>query len=229
MVNENMSDDISDLLVDKVASINRARGALTALFRKILLDLNIQQKRWERLMEKYLNEPSRNIPKSGRKRSSERGNLNKQLARDPMTSKNFIKGLKFLCCKHAQFEVKLTIDGKVTTHGIDILTEGKENEAESMLFKKILLDLEIGPKEWDKLMEDYLNDPINEVPKYGKKRSGDKGGLNKQLTKPDMSFKNFMRGLRFLGCTHVRFEVTLTIGKKTTVHWVELVVSKLEG
>lgn len=47
-------------------------------------------------MLRWLEDPSNGIPDDGKRRSSARGNLSKEILRDDVSWKVFIKGLKFL-------------------------------------------------------------------------------------------------------------------------------------
>ena len=93
----------------------------------------------------------------------------------------------------------------------------------SKLFRQILLDVGVTPMQWSKLMQGYLTNPRNRVPKNGRDRSTHRGNLNKELRKPNMTWNNFKRGLIFLSPVKIRFEVHLTWNnKRTTLHGVTL-------
>ena len=72
------------------------------------------------LVENYLNNPLNNIPKTGKERSTERGNLMKQLKADDMSIKVFLKALSVLQPKHIRFTVEFTNQrNRTTSHSID--------------------------------------------------------------------------------------------------------------
>jgi hypothetical protein len=88
---------------------------LAALFRTILFDLGITTARFNTLLERYL--ISSNMPKNIETVSSLRGNLKKELLKNTMSFKVFIKGLVFLNVK--KFELKITLyhgNNQVTIH-----------------------------------------------------------------------------------------------------------------
>ena len=93
---------------------------LSRLFNKIRYDLGITPARVGLLVENYLNNPLNNIPKTGKERSTERGNLMKQLKADDMSIKVFLKALSVLQPKHIRFTVEFTNQrDRTTSHSID--------------------------------------------------------------------------------------------------------------
>lgn len=72
---------------------------------------------------------------------------------------------------------------------------------------------------WDRLMNQYINDARNCVPRNKKDQSSARGNLQKELLKPEMTWKVFLKGIRFLGITS--FEINI-IAKhangKQTIH-----------
>jgi hypothetical protein len=109
--------NIYSLLNSSDKKENEARNVLSKLFRRICRECNILPSRYDMLMKKYLDDPRNKIPKEGKKRSSDRNNLNKELARDDMTYNTFLKALRLL----APERVKLTVSlewraGIVTEH-----------------------------------------------------------------------------------------------------------------
>lgn len=106
-------DDDQDLLNDPDKRVGEARGVLSALFRQLLVLRDIDGWLWDRLMKSFLNDPRNGIQNNSRDRSSARGNLNKELKRDDMTWRVFLKALYFLDPVRVVFTVKVTFkDGK---------------------------------------------------------------------------------------------------------------------
>lgn len=72
---------------------------------------------------------------------------------------------------------------------------------------------------WDRLMDQYINDARNCIPRNKKDQSSARGNLQKELSKPEMTWKVFLKGIRFLGI--ISFEIKI-IAKhangKQTVH-----------
>ena len=130
-------DDDQDLLNDPDKRVREARGVLSVLWRQLLMVLNIDGWRWDKLMRKYLADPRNGIQNNSRDRSSARGNLNKELKRDDMTWRVFLKALTFLDPCRVVFTVKITFhDGRtfnVTAKLKDRGTLTQENVSEEFL------------------------------------------------------------------------------------------------
>ena len=91
------------------------------------------------------------------------------------------------------------------------------------LFRQILLDVKMTPLMWNNLMIKYLNDPENGIANTGRERSSARGNLNKELHRPNMTWKVFLKGIRFLRPMKVRFEVHHTMPSgRTSVHGVNV-------
>lgn len=95
---------------------------------------------------------------------------------------------------------------------------GPKNEL-STLFEDILDQEEVGPIKWAELMNKYLQNPRNRIPRDSRKQSSARGNLNKELSKGNMTWRNFVKGIRFLNPIKATFTVKLTwAGGRTTVH-----------
>lgn len=107
--------------IDSTDEVNQINGnPLARLFAKIRHDLGITPPRVALLVEHYLNNPLNNVPKTGKERATERGNLMKQLKADDMTFKVFLKALSVLQPKHVRFTVEFTNQrNRTTSHSID--------------------------------------------------------------------------------------------------------------
>lgn len=107
--------------IDSTEELNQINGnPLARLFAKIRHDLGITPPRVALLVEHYLNNPLNNVPKTGKERATERGNLMKQLKADDMTFKVFLKALSVLQPKHVRFTVEFTNQrNRTTSHSID--------------------------------------------------------------------------------------------------------------
>lgn len=97
------------------------------------------------------------------------------------------------------------------------------------LFRQILADLNVTPMKFDNLMKKYVTDPRNSIPQDGRSRSSARGNLVKVMQGPEMTWKNFMRCIRFLDPVEARFEVHLKWRNKTiTVHGFTILISPEE-
>lgn len=92
------------------------------------------------------------------------------------------------------------------------------------VFRGICKDAGITPSVWHKLMQQFLNNPMNGIPaEDGKRRSSTRGNLNKAFSKEVMSWKTFMTALSFLSPVKAEFTLKLTWrNKRTTVHEIEV-------
>ncbi|MBE0438349.1 MAG: hypothetical protein IBX57_01085 [Gammaproteobacteria bacterium] len=77
----------------------------------------------------------------------------------------------------------------------------------SKIFVKLLVGEKVGVPQWNKKMDDYLNDPTNRIPKHPKGRQSARGNLSKELLKRNMTWKNFIKGILWLG--PVKFKIRL--------------------
>ncbi len=101
-------DDDQDLLNSDDKGVREARGVLTVLWRQLLVIRGIDGWQWDKLMRAYLSDPRNGIQNNSRDRSSARGNLNKELKRDDMTWRVFLKALNFLGPVRVIFSVRIT-------------------------------------------------------------------------------------------------------------------------
>ncbi len=92
------------------------------------------------------------------------------------------------------------------------------------VFRTICKDVGITPSVWHKLMQQFLNNPMNGIPpEDGKKRSSTRGNLNKAFSRSVMSWKTFITAISFLSPVHADFQLTLTWrNKKVTVHKIDI-------
>mgnify|MGYP003594290000 FL=1 len=135
-----MSKSLTEVVYDSDKQVGNARNALAKLFRTILLERRISHQNVDHYLQRYLNDPNNHISKNSKDRSSERGNLLKQLGKDTITWKIFIKGLKLLRPRHIKIIVEFTgSDGDTTVHSVDLTgyiddpneyTGNEENEDE---------------------------------------------------------------------------------------------------
>lgn len=80
---------------------------LANMFVNIMTDTGINFEKWDSLVNRYIRDPRNSIPNNDRDRSSERGNLRKELLKDKMTWKVFCKGMRLL--NFPRFDLTLTI------------------------------------------------------------------------------------------------------------------------
>ena len=89
------------------------------------------------------------------------------------------------------------------------------------LFRKILRDQGINNYRFGLLVNAYLDDPRNGIPKNGKDRSSTRGNLQKEVFRPSMTFKVFRKALLLLAPDEIELIVKLKWGNgHTTAHSV---------
>jgi hypothetical protein len=98
----------------------------------------------------------------------------------------------------------------------------------SSLFRNIMQKLEVGPEKWGYLMRLYVQDPHNGVPDNDADRGSTRGNLSTALSNDYMTWKVFMRGLRFLRIRHVKIVLELYTDDGTK-HIVSKDISPMGG
>ena len=66
------------------------------------------------------------------------------------------------------------------------------------LWRRMLSDLRINGFRFSVLMDKYLRDPKNHVPNNKSDRTSNRGNFNKEFSHPQMSWKVFCKGMKFL-------------------------------
>lgn len=94
------------------------------------------------------------------------------------------------------------------------------------LFRKMMYDIGMTNARWDVLMTEFINDVQNGVPGTQKDRTSMRGNLTKEFGRPQMTWKVFCKGLRFLQMRE--FEVVIRAKGPTgrvdehTTGWIDL-------
>lgn len=110
-----MSKDLDKILSARDKGLSEAAGPLARLYRQILLDHNIDWYKMNNLLNRYVEDPRNRVANDRKTRSSERGNMIKEIARPDMTFKVFFKGIRLLAPVRARFEVHLEWGSKKKT------------------------------------------------------------------------------------------------------------------
>lgn len=93
----------------------------------------------------------------------------------------------------------------------------------SLIFRKSLAEIGINATMWNKLMLRYLGDRRNRIPNNSRARSSTRGNLTKELSKSNMTWRNFEKSIRFLNPVEAIFSLRLTWHNgRTTVHEIVL-------
>lgn len=91
------------------------------------------------------------------------------------------------------------------------------------LWRELLGVCNITPQMWTQLVTNYLNDPHNRIPREGKKRSSERNNLNKELSRPNISWNVLYKGIKVLAPIQLKIDITLSFpgGKTKSVSLVK--------
>jgi len=218
-----MSEEIHEILSLDDRGISTASDAPSKLFRSILLDLRIDRMTWDRLMRDFLTNPRSGVDNTPTKRSSERSNLNRALAKDRVTWRQFRKALQVINPKSVSYELELTWkesyvfpNERPTT--LKHKPMARENELAQM-FRILLRDLGVSPEIWQRLVERYLDTSNRKLKDNPPDKSTVRGNLRKSLIeKLEYTWPTFSKGLGILGVQEATVTLVLEWPRKTTRH-----------
>jgi len=186
----------------------RVKDALAGLFRTILSNLEVTPMEWERRVNKYLDKELQEEVHTGSSRSTLKGNITKEFSKDEIAWKVFCKTFMVLGMERVAFEIELQRFNQVSIHVCDNIVRNKDaGFLLAEIFNNIRLDLEIGPEKWLMLMDTFLKAPELGLPDRGGERSAVKSRVEKELHTETMTWKMFLRGLRFLGVHEMSLKV----------------------
>ena len=91
------------------------------------------------------------------------------------------------------------------------------------LYWDILRTLKISPQKFTNMVQAYFSSPISGVRQNAMDQTSARGNLVKELTKTEMTWKVFFKGLKILQLRNIKIEFYLTHNNgKTTVHSVDI-------
>lgn len=218
-----MSEEIHKILAMDDRGIPEAHNAPARLFRTILYDLKIDRMTWDRLMRDFLTNPRSGVGQTPAKRSSERSNLNRALARPKVTWRKFRQALQVLNPKRIEYELEVTwaqdfIFPQEKPNTLSYSPQGLENEL-YMIWSLLMRDLGVTPQIWNRLVERYLDSPASKVSDNPPDRSTERGNLRKALfDKNELTWPTFCKGLGIVGIKEATLTVVLEWPRKTTHH-----------
>tara|TARA_B100001057_G_scaffold463613_1_gene517991 strand:+ start:206807 stop:207586 length:780 start_codon:yes stop_codon:yes gene_type:complete len=196
----------------------RVKDALAGLFRTVLADLEVTPMEWERRVNKYLDTVEKEN-QSGSSRSTLKGNITKEFSKDEIAWKVFCKTFLVLGMDRVVLEIELKRLDEVSIHSYDGINRNKDaGEILALIFKRIRLDLGIGPDNWILLMDTFLKAPELGLPDRGGERSAVKSKVEKDLGTDTMTWKMFLRGMRFLGVHEMALKVICFRDGEETSH-----------
>lgn len=86
--------------------LSEAKGMLTRLHRKILIDLRLDAARVTADLERWLSDPSSNIPQTPKHRTQARGNYIKKMIEPSMSWRSFMDMMQMLYPKKIRFRIE---------------------------------------------------------------------------------------------------------------------------
>jgi len=198
----------------KTGSVN---NMLTRLFIEMLKNMGVDSIMYENRIDQYITNAG--LPKNMKELSSVRGNIKKELAKSSMSWKVFLKSMVFLGVK--QFNLSVTykdindvIKNIEQQHTFDYKTinmklfGGTDKEKDDVGETNVLHSL------YQKIHQDFVNSGVTEqsmVVNYAKKTmlnkderdlSAIKGSIKKEISRGNMTWRVFIKGLCFLGIEH---------------------------
>lgn len=102
---------------------------LAKLYGKIRHDLGISASRYDALMQRYINKALVNPSKQDK--AAARAGLSKELLKEEITLKTFVKGIEFHGCP--RFDIGVTLyhaNGQQTHHSIGVILDELDSERE---------------------------------------------------------------------------------------------------
>jgi hypothetical protein len=98
------------------------------------------------------------------------------------------------------------------------------------LFRTMLRDLKIGGYKFSLLMNQFLSDPRNNIPNNKKDQTSNRGNLNKEFQKGQMTWKVFFKALRLMRIA--RFKLILEVereGGEVSFHTVPVDMASMNA
>jgi hypothetical protein len=199
-------------------------GSLAELFRTIQYDLNISGPRMEVCISEFIIAEKRRIPDNRVARFLVRGNIRRELDRPSMTFKVFIKMLKIIGVKQMDFGVELDFGQNKTqqNHLVHLDLKAHSNKSIqlsddihsvssslSFLWNKIKDAQAFDAEKFDHLLAEFIRIERKKIEDKRVAKLFTKGNVRRELEKPSMTFKVFIKGLRVLGVKRVRVFVNV--------------------
>ena len=213
-------DTAKALLSDK--SIHASRGALTRLWRTVLIERGTTPADYGRYMDRYISRTS-GEGCSSKLMSQNRGNAVKFLSGNAITFKVFAKGMYFLGMDKASLTIAITLpDGTYTEHTSPIDSTKPDSVAGmAAMWCKVRTDLLLTPTDYSRLLDIYI--PKISMPGSSTKQlSQNRGTTVKDLRKNVMTYKTFLKGMMLLGASSILISVDIEANGNSSTHQVSV-------
>ena len=131
-------------------------GTLAKLFRIMLRDMNVGPQTWGTLMCDFMLDVRNCVPQEGKKRTSTKGNLMKEFARERMSWRTWCKALRFLQFWKIEFSVTAYRRGNPRPFYFTTLVNlGEEYRTSTLLTEEDLSVSEFGHEDDDVIVGDF--------------------------------------------------------------------------
>lgn len=198
-------------------------GSLAELFRTIQYDLGISGPRMEVLISEFIINEKRNLPDNRVARFLVRGNIRRELERPSMTFKVFVKMLKIIGVKRLDFGVELDFGHDKPTQTHSVFVDLKHHNGKSLdedtgqsisavmshLWNHIRTAQEYTPEQFDQHLSDFIATERKKIKDKRIAKLFTKGNVKRELEKPTMTFKVFIKGLRVISVKRVKVFVNI--------------------
>ena len=232
-------------------------GFLAKLWSNILRELGITYNAMELKSATFMRQAKANMPDADKQGYFNRGNLRREIIKPTMTFKVFIKVLRVISVKRVKLAIELTNhDNTKSLHEtvlepatIPIIDEedfatnqdylefihGEKTLAGaggklSSFWASILQDRNIGPDLFDHYCLKFVNKAKRDLENSQVRSYFNRGNLRRELTKPTMTFKVFIKGLRVIEIKSFKLIVDLVfVTGKVSLHQIEVDLSAQEA
>lgn len=211
-MSEESTKTVRHILEDSFGMVNEANGALSRLWRLILLKLEFNEFKWERSINQYCIDDTKI---RGKRDASLKGNLEKTLATPDMTWKVFCRGLSILNFREVKLCIILEEGEKSTSCSVVIPKVFRENTGYilSYIWGKLLDDWPDRQENWKEYFNDYCDWFCNIVARGD---SGDlKGNLSRTLGSDSLTWATFFKGLSAMNVDNIYLRIELQSRKST--------------
>lgn len=199
---------------------------LSRLYRTILHDLGITLDRYNALMARYIARAQLDVNRI--EKANARTTLSKELLKDSMTWKTFVRGLDFLNVSEYTLKLSGLIDEKEVTTSL-VMTEFQESkvgEGLAKLFLQLRESMGLDVEDYRRLMIAYMQK------NYSKEALRDgtavRSSFMKEIAKPCITWTTLIKGLVFLGMTKITLDLTLKHEiQRTTYHQTTVVIDAI--
>ena len=251
--NDRQAENLYNDFVRNRSRFTGTGGFLAKLWSNILSELGITYNAMELKSAMFMRQAKANSPEADEKGYFNRGNLRREIIKPTMTFKVFIKVLRVISVKKVKLAIDLTNhDNTKTKHEITlepatipIIDEEDFTTNQDYLefvhggtvatgaggklsgyWASILQDRNIGPEQFDNYCLKFVNKQRKDIENSKVASYFIKGNLRRELTKPTMTFKVFIKGLRVIEVKSFMLTANLIfITGKTSIHQIEVDLS----